>query len=200
MTFHSQPVLRAVLFGGVAALALSGCTALRDAAGANKEPPDEFAIATKAPLIIPPDYNLHPPRTGAAPTNQLSPTQAAQSALFNSDPATVAANMTGNFSDGEKILLANAGAADADDSIRQQLASDGTAMQGADDSFTSQVLFWQAPPPPNAGTPVDADAEAKRIDSQKTSGTAAPDKKAPDDSATIQKDDGGWLDGIFGDW
>jgi hypothetical protein len=50
---------------------LVGCDSIREAAGITKEPPDEFAVVTKAPLVIPPDYNLRPPKPGAAPTNQV---------------------------------------------------------------------------------------------------------------------------------
>ncbi len=194
---RSHKILRLALLLGAAA-ALAGCDSIRDASGVTKEPPDEFAVATKAPLIIPPDFNLRPPRPGAAPTNQIEPTQAAHAALFNSDPATVAASMGGNASQGEKLLLAYAGAADADGSIRQQLASDNSSMVGGDDDFTKDVLFWQKPQA-DTGKPVDADSEAKRADAQKTTGQA-PQKTKSD--ATIQKQDqkeekSGWLDGIF---
>ena len=61
-----------------AASMLAGCDSLRSAGGLDKEPPDEFAVVTKAPLIIPPDYNLRPPKLGAAPTNELEPSEARQ--------------------------------------------------------------------------------------------------------------------------
>src|SRR5581483_8213007 len=95
----------------VAAMTLSGCESIREATGSSKVPPDEFAVVTKAPLVIPPDFNLKPPRPGAAPINQSSPTETAETSLFNSDPATIAANMSGDMSRGEKLLLASAGAA-----------------------------------------------------------------------------------------
>ena len=47
-------------------LTLTGCTAFRTAIGATKNPPDEFTVVTKAPLVIPPDFNLRPPQPGAA--------------------------------------------------------------------------------------------------------------------------------------
>jgi len=62
------------------AVSVAGCDTIRQAAGQDKQSPDEFAVVTKAPLVIPPDYNLRPPTAGAAPTNQLAPTQAAQAA------------------------------------------------------------------------------------------------------------------------
>src|SRR6478672_5890781 len=92
---------------------LAGCNSFREATGANKDAPDEFAVVTKAPLIIPPDFNLKPPRPGAPPANQLSSTDAAQAALYNTDPASTAASIPGDASQGEKLLLAYAGAAGA---------------------------------------------------------------------------------------
>ncbi len=98
-------------------------------------------MVTKAPLIVPPDFNLHPPSPGAAPLNHQDPTSAAQTTLFNSsDPTTVAQGMRGNFTPGDKMLLANAGVQNADPTIRGNLQSDYGSMQGADPAFTSRVL------------------------------------------------------------
>src|SRR3979409_373338 len=104
------------------ATVLSGCDTLRNAAGLTKQSPDEFAVTTKAPLIIPPDFNLRPPSPGAAPLNQTDPTSSAEVAMFSTgDPATVAAQMPGNYSPSEKMLLANAGVQNADPTVRAQL-------------------------------------------------------------------------------
>jgi hypothetical protein len=157
-------------------------------------------VVTKAPLIMPPDYNLRPPRDGAPPLNQVAPTDAAQGALFDTTAdASGAKPAAADTSESEKQLLASANATSPDPSIRQLVATDGRAMEAADDSFTQQVLFWQDNK--NTGQPVDADAEAKRIDAQKNGVQPAstPAKKSKD-SATIgnkeeKKDDkGGWFD------
>jgi len=171
---------------------------MRDATGSAKEPPDEFAIVTKAPLVIPPDYNLRPPKPGAAPMNQVEPTQAAQQALLGADNATVAAAMPGNASMGEKLLLTHAGAQNTDPTIRQDLVADETALQTSSDSFTNNVLFWQKPA--TADAPLDADAAAAQAHTgQPATATppAAPpaantDEQKPDDSN--KKTDRGWLD------
>lgn len=179
MKFQFRSAGTIVLIVGVGALA--GCSSFREATGANRGAPDEFAVVTKAPLIIPPDFNLQPPKPGAPPTNQVSATQAAQNALYSSDPATVASTIPGNMSQGEKLLLAYAGAATADSSVRQAIAADNRHMQAADDSFTDQLLFWQKSQPaqdPN----VNADAEAQRM-------STTPATPAPTDQ-TIQKDNG----------
>ena len=44
--------------------------------------PDEFAVVTRAPLSMPPDYGLRPPRPGAARPNETSPRDDARSKLL----------------------------------------------------------------------------------------------------------------------
>jgi Protein of unknown function (DUF3035) len=167
---RSETLLRLAL-AGAALLALSACDTLRREAGMTKQAPDEFAVVTKAPLIIPPDFNLHPPAPGAPPLNQLDPTDSAQSALFNStDPQTVAAGMGGNMTMGERMLLANAKAQNADPAIRAELQADARASAAAaDQSFTDRVLNGS----------VSARTDAK---------PAGKPAEAP------KKDSGGWFD------
>ena len=198
---RSRKILLLALLVGSAAL--SGCESIREAAGIAKEPPDEFAVVTKGSLIIPPDYALRPPKAGAAPLNQASPTDTAQSTLFGSDPNTVANLITGDYTTGEKMLLANADAANPDHSIRQQIASDNSQEEGADQSFTNQILFDTQP----KDTGVDADSETKRVIESKEAGTNPGNNepiRAPTDSATIDKNgsvdsDSGWF-GWLPDW
>ena len=136
----------AVIAAAASLLALSACDSIREAAGLTKVPPDEFAVSTKAPLVVPPDYNLRPPQPGAAPITKTDPDVAAQQAMFsNADPQTIAAGMSGNFTPGEKMLLANARVQTADPAIRAELQSENN-QQGADQSFTDRIL-GPAPPP-----------------------------------------------------
>lgn len=196
---HSRRLL-ALVFAAGAAVALSGCEQLRLASGQGKDSPDEFAVVSKAPLVIPPDFNLKPPAPGTAPTNQIEPTQSAQNALFNADPATVASTLPATMSPGERFFLAAAGVQNADPAIRQQLASDQSGMRASDDSFASSVLFWQGPSPPVGTAPVDADAEARRIDAARAGAgsptTAAPTAPAPAPETT-SGDDHSLLDDLW---
>jgi hypothetical protein len=202
MVYASKQFVRLGVLAACAA-ALMGCQSVRDAAGLGKQSPDEFAVATKQPLIIPPEFNLRPPRDGAPPTNQVDPMTGARNDLYPDDPQEAAKHISGDYSEAERQLLASARATNPDPAIRQRIAADGKAMEASDDSFTSDVLFWQDNK--DHGTNVDADAESRRIEAQKAAGAGASTKPAaqkPNDSATIGKDDkqdskGGWLDGIF---
>jgi hypothetical protein len=173
-------LLPTLLTLSLAVAALSGCEDLRRAAGLNKKSPDEFAVTTKAPLVIPPDFNLRPPMPGAPPANTLDPSSNAELALFsNTDPQTVAAGMRGNYTPGEKMLLANAKVQLADPGIRARLNADQrAAVQNADRSFTDKLLLTAATP--DTGKPVNADAEVNK--GRKTTTTKA------------KKDSGGWFD------
>ena len=173
-------VLKALPVIGLCAVTLMGCESLRNAAGLQKKSPDEFAVTTKAPLVIPPDFNLRPPMPGAPPSNTRDPATNAEIALFsNADPQTVANGMRGNYTPGEKMLLANAKAQNSDPTIRARLNADQrAAIQNADRSFTDRILSSAATP--NTGKPVNADAEVA-----KGTKTAAPKQKAKS---------GGWFD------
>ena len=126
---------------------LSNCQSVREATGVAKLAPDEFTVLTKAPLIVPPDYNLRPPQPGAADRNLSSPADMARNALFQQqDAATAAARLGQDYSEGERMLLARTGASIADPAIRQQIRIDsGQVDQG--DEFARGVLF------PDGGAP-----------------------------------------------
>jgi hypothetical protein len=169
----------AILMAVLAAAALAGCSNMREWAGLQKKSPDEFAVTTKAPLVIPPNFNLRPPMPGAPPSNQVDPTTNAEQALFNTaDPQTVANGMRGNYSMSEKLLLANAGVQNSDPGVRAKIAADSRTMQNANRSFTDKVLGTSATM--DDGQPVNADREVN-----KRGGKSAPAQK---------KDSGGWFD------
>jgi hypothetical protein len=72
-------IVKLGLGAGALTLLLAGC-----AGGgiAGRDRPDEFAVTRNAPLVIPPDYALTPPRTGEpAPQGTDARTQALE-ALF----------------------------------------------------------------------------------------------------------------------
>ena len=56
--------LRNLLILTTAALALAACAGKSDRF-ARRAGPDEFVVARQAPLVVPPDYALRPPKPGA---------------------------------------------------------------------------------------------------------------------------------------
>jgi hypothetical protein len=107
-----------LLLVGMGALALAACgkTSLT-----HRDSPDEFAISRNAPLVVPPDFSLAPPKPGAArPIGTDSQSQAIE-ALFG--PGAKAPPKT----PGELSLLDKAGASKTDSTVRSNVGSPGTA-------------------------------------------------------------------------
>lgn len=70
--------MRNVIALALVGLTLAGC----GGGGLNRTRPDEFAVARRAPLVVPPDFALAPPAPGAPrPQEADSSTQALQ-AMF----------------------------------------------------------------------------------------------------------------------
>jgi hypothetical protein len=96
----------AVLVG--LSVTLAGCGG---GGGLKRVKPDEYAVARQAPLVIPPDYALVPPRPGAARPQENNPSTLALEALFGGQVAR---------SVGEQAVVNNAGG----DSIAPGVRSD----------------------------------------------------------------------------
>ena len=128
---------RFLAFAALSAIALasSGC-GIGKAIGTGKNSPDEFAIATKAPLVVPPDYALRPPRPGEARPQELSPSERAAQVLLG-DPS--AAPPT----EGEKAILQKAGAFRANANIRNLLNAENGGRGEKERSLANQLMFWQ---------------------------------------------------------
>jgi len=78
---------------GLSAIALvavgtlvSGCDSFKRAVGIERTSPDEFAVESRAPLTIPPDFNLRPPQPGAIRPQETSYANKAQTAIDNAGP------------------------------------------------------------------------------------------------------------------
>lgn len=131
---------RGLLLGvAVVALTTTGCESLNRSVGGGKASPDEFAVVTKAPLVIPPDFSLRPPMPGARRPQEANVAQAAANAVFSGSGQT-ATTMT---SAGETMLLQEAGADDVDNAIRDVVDSEYYNIQRPDQDFSNKVLFYQ---------------------------------------------------------
>jgi hypothetical protein len=130
----------------LAALGASACVGSRT--------PDEFRVVRKAPLTVPPDYNLRPPAPGEARPQELLPDAQARVAVFGAD-------LGGNASGGEQLFIKAAGADATDKSIRNQVDYDSAQILRKNKGFADAILFWNKK---RAVEPtVDAAAEAERL-------------------------------------
>lgn len=189
--FSAMP--RHILLVILAAFTLSACENAREAIGIGKQSPDEFAVVTRAPLSMPPDFGLRPPRPGAERPQEKAVTDSARDLLVKSTGADAQQQQQQALSTsrGESALLAKAGATNADPSIRRTINRESSILETEDDSFTDRLIFWQDKPPP--GTIVDAAAEQKRLRENAGLGEAPTKGRSP----KIVRKPKGWFEGIF---
>lgn len=193
------------MIGGLAAVALAaslgGCQQTRQALGLEKTAPDEFQVVARAPLSLPPDYNLRPPQPGVERPQEGTTRDQAKSAVFGDAsgggfelggalgygvaPAVSAA------SPGESALLQNAGAVDVDPTIRRQVDLETAALIEQDKRFIDRLIFWRDPAP--YGTVVDPAQEQQRLQENAALGRPA----TAGDTPTIERKRRALLEGIF---
>ena len=152
----------AILLAG-AGLGLGACSHAASSLGMNKGAPDEFRVVAKAPLVVPPDYSLRPPTPGEPRPQELLPESAARTALASERAGEVR-------SDGEKLLVARAGAERADPLARYVVDDEFGDLAHKDKSFADKVMFWHkdasgAKPTPAASTApeIDPTAESRSV-------------------------------------
>lgn len=144
---------------------VAGCEQTRDLLGQTKKPPDEFAIYTRAPLSLPPDYGLRPPAPGARRPQEDAPrNNAAKAVLGGQNPAgggQVASADPALVSSGMRALLVRTGAINADPGIRATVNRETSTLVENDQTLAKRILFWKKGKEP--GTVVDPVLESKRI-------------------------------------
>lgn len=178
----------------VAALAvgLAGCSGVRESIIPSKRAPDEFAVYTRAPLNLPPEYNLRVPAPGTERPQSVTPRDIVEEAVLgsssqNTDPNAEAQNLT----PGLEALLRDTGAAEADPSIRHLINQETSILAEEDASVMERIMFWDTSN--EYGTAVDPQAETKRIQENQALGQPLGNGEVP----TIEKKRKGLLEGLF---
>ena len=80
---------RAILLavtGFCSGILLSGCTGLKRDIGLAPAAPDEFAVESRAPLTIPPEFDLRPPTPGAPRPQEVAAADKARKAIDSAGP------------------------------------------------------------------------------------------------------------------
>jgi hypothetical protein len=183
---QTRTVIARVAFGSMAlsALALSACAggSVQSALGIGKRPPDEFAVVSRAPLIIPPDFNLRPPEPGATRPMVGTTEDQARAALLG-DSEVGAASSSGqaisasnpavepvdaSASAGQEALLAKAERGAVTPDIRRQIAAENQSLVQVEDELFTRLMKWREPN--TLGATVDAPAEAERLMANRAEG------------------------------
>jgi len=132
-----------------AAVAVSGCSSVSRAVGSAKVTPDEFRVVTKAPLVIPPEYNVRPPRPGEPRPQDLLPEDLVGSGIY-------ADYTNSSASDAEQLLVAKIGAGATDSTVRLMINAENGVIQKRR-GFANRILFWRD------GDTVDEDNPSQRV-------------------------------------
>lgn len=159
-------------------LAACGGGTVQESLGLVRSAPDEFQVVSRAPLSLPPDYDLRPPRPGAPGPNDVAAQDAAREALIRGGSAgatTAAIEEAGGDAQpavvasepgpAERAILAASGADRADPNIRQQIASDEAQLVAIDSQRFLFIASWQQSPTEQriAAQALDPAAEAARL-------------------------------------
>ncbi len=174
-----------IAFVGLLAL-LTGCSGLADSLGFGRNPPDEFAVVDRPPLAMPPDYDLRPPRPGAPRPQEISMNARASTVVFGAGAQASSAGQVSS-SDAEKVLLESAGAAKADENIRDVVDREAAEKVASSKHLIDDLLWWRKTTP--EGAVVDPAAEAERLKKAKEKGEPVNEGKTP----VIERRKSGWI-------
>ena len=92
MTGHDRTVVgwHRIPLLAVACMSLSvvlpGCTDFRRVLGMDRVGPDEFAVESRAPLTIPPEFDLRPPQLGAPRPQEVTSADKARRVIDTAGP------------------------------------------------------------------------------------------------------------------
>jgi|SRR5690348_16594007 len=117
---------------------LPGCTGLRRAVGLDQAGPDEFAVESRAPLTIPPDFDLRPPNPGAARPQEVTAADKARKVVDTAGP-------------GEPGKQAGAGLKARAGGLNRPGTGPDAAQGVAAGSLADKLLTWTDSPPATTG-------------------------------------------------
>ena len=189
---EARMTFRLLMFAALA-LSVSACGGFRESLGMTKQSPDEFRVVSRAPLTVPPDFQLRPPEPGAPRPQVGTPAQQAERAVFrNTQNAPQTANAAPRrVTVGEQALLSATGAAEADPNIRLVVDRETKQINEESDYFVDRLVFWNDAVP--AGTVVDPAAETRRLQENAALGQPATTGPTPQ----IERRRKAPLEGIF---
>ena len=197
--------LALIIVLAIAPVVLAGCDGISKLVG-GKSAPDEFTVYSRAPLSIPPEYNLRPPSPGAARPQEVQPRDRAEKVIFGSRQQAVSGNFLSGrgrnnlvpssapVSPGEKALVMRSGGNKTDPEIRAIINRESIVPISGSKTIANKVLFWRDAR--SQISIVDPGKENKRIRENQKKGKPI----TSDDVPVIDKDlDRGFLKSLLFD-
>jgi hypothetical protein len=169
-------------------LVLAACArgSVQSALGMGKRSPDEFAVVSRAPLILPPDYGLRPPRPGESRPGVDTPGERARASLVGPQPAAGADQevLAAAFdqasaveSAGEQALVAQLSTGPTDPDIRRKIAEENVQLAQVEQELFTRLLLWRDPQA--LGTTIDPAAETQRLRANRIEGKPLTEGESP---------------------
>lgn len=112
------------------AMALGGCSNWKQTLGIEPISPDEFAVESRAPLTVPPDFSLRPPEPGAPRPQETSMANKAQGIVDSAGPGQPGHQESGTLHY-QGTTLADPNAQIADQSLAAKLLQSGDTSDSA---------------------------------------------------------------------
>lgn len=156
-TFHY-----ATLFAALSLAACSGDNDIKQNLGIKVPPPDEFSVVTRAPLSVPPDYTLRPPRPGEGRPMEISVRDQAKKTVFGTEDVQGAQAQPVAPSGANSGFLNKLGASPSNTAVRQSLDSEMVQLDKSEQPAAEKLLFWKEKQP--RGKTIDPVEEQKRLE------------------------------------
>ena len=168
---------KSILFAAIAlSLSLSACSDVKKELGIGRNSPDEFMVVKRAPLTLPPDYDLRPPAEGSAPPAAEASTQA-KTTLMGEGTAEDAPKGTA-----EDEILSKMGADKANPAIRSIISQENGYLAIENQKLVDKLIFWKDEETTDANVPasvVNAKEEAERLKKNQQQGKPANEGDVP---------------------
>jgi hypothetical protein len=178
MIMRKKTLLLSCLLGTVA---LTACSKTKEQFDFSKKAPDEFAVVKRAPLEMPPNYTIRPPRPGQSRPQEDSAVDEAKQAVFGPETLTGAtAGKKEPVSQGEAILLQKTGIDLTAPDIRDVIDAETNALNEKEKPTVDRILGgvtgrkYEAP-----AEVVNAKKESERIQTNIEQGKSVSDGATP---------------------
>lgn len=170
-----KKTLKSIVTLSCALLMVGGCSKAKEQLGLTRTAPDEFAVVKRAPLSMPPDYTLRPPRPGAARPQEGQIDAEARAVVFGSEQAS-----RSKPTSTESYLLQQTGGELADPSIRDQVDYETNILEPEEEPVAERLLGWTfGDDDQPAARVVDAKAEAQRLQKNVDEGKPLTEGETP---------------------
>ncbi len=104
-----------ILFTFALCVLLVGCGNVQKELGLERQPIDEFNVVTRAPLSLPPNYELRPPEPGAPRPQEVDTRSQLEREFLGTNEQDM------ELTEGERSFLSRADALDASNDVREEL-------------------------------------------------------------------------------